>query len=134
MSDRRFAPRTASIAAGSLRLVVAAALSTLATVLLIGVAAASAQVPDDVGGKESAGDTPVTLGLPDDVFPDNGWFDSGPAVPLMALSTLLMMGVGAGIIAGRCRRDPVPAEQLPVDRVPVDGVPVDRVPADRLPH
>lgn len=110
VSVRRFAPRSASITTGSLRFVIAGLLAIVASLVLVSVASAGAPEPEVpvqatvLGETESAGDIPVTLGRPSDVFPDNGWFDSGPAVPLMALATVGMLGVGATIIASRCRQ------------------------------
>jgi len=87
------------------------ALLVIGAVVLAGVftmaPGASAQDSGGADATESAGEIPVTLGRPGNAFPDNGWFDGGPAVPLMALATLGMLAAGAWIIAGRCRRVPV---------------------------
>ena len=60
--------------------------------------------PSVLGETEVARDIPVTLGRPGAVFPDRGWFESGPVVPLMAFGTVAMLAVGGAMIAGRCRR------------------------------
>jgi hypothetical protein len=80
--------------------------ATLLGALVLTAPGAAAQDPGGVEANESAGEIPVTLGRPGNVFPDNGWFDGGPAVPLMALATMGMLAAGAWIIASRCRRSP----------------------------